>query len=74
MNKLLIISLFLPIIGLSQQTFNFSHNGLNREYIYYSPADIKTSNSIKENSLLLLSAVLSFRKSNINQSLFGSKH
>ena len=41
MNKLLIISLFFPIIGLSQQTFNFSHNGLNREYIYYSPADIQ---------------------------------
>lgn len=40
MYKLLIILLFLPIIGLSQQTFNFTHNGLNREYIYYAPADI----------------------------------
>ena len=42
MYKLLIILLFLPIIGLSQQTFNFTHNGLNREYIYYAPLDIQS--------------------------------
>ena len=26
--------------GYGQQTFNFMHNGLNREYIYYAPANL----------------------------------
>ena len=29
------------MIGFGQQTFNFLHNGLNREYIYYAPANIQ---------------------------------
>ena len=33
MKKLLLILLCLPLIGFGQQTFNFMHNGLNREYI-----------------------------------------
>ena len=41
MKKLLLIFLCLPCIGFGQQTFNFSHNGLNREYIYYAPANIQ---------------------------------
>ena len=31
----------LPVLGFGQQTLNFSHNGLNREYIYYSPSNIQ---------------------------------
>ena len=37
MKKLLLILLCFPMIGFGQQTFNFLHNGLNREYIYYAP-------------------------------------
>ena len=37
MKKIILILLCLPIIGFSQQTSNFFHDGLNREYIYYSP-------------------------------------
>jgi len=40
MKKLLLILLFLPVFGFSQQTFNLTHNGLNREYIYYAPANL----------------------------------
>jgi len=40
MKKLLLILVCLPIFGFGQQTFNFMHNGLNREYIYYAPANI----------------------------------
>ena len=29
------------MIGFGQQTFNFLHNGLNREYIYYAPVNIQ---------------------------------
>ena len=29
------------MIGFGQQTFNFLHNGLNREYIYYAPSNIQ---------------------------------
>tara|TARA_B110000879_G_scaffold187015_1_gene248632 strand:+ start:345 stop:1406 length:1062 start_codon:yes stop_codon:yes gene_type:complete len=28
------------MIGFGQQTFNFIHNGLNREYIYYAPVNL----------------------------------
>ena len=28
------------MIGFGQQTFNFMHNGLNREYIYYAPVNL----------------------------------
>jgi len=38
--KKLILLLCLPMIGFGQQTFNFMHNGLNREYIYYAPANL----------------------------------
>ena len=41
MKKLLIILLCFPFIGFGQQTFNFLHNGLDREYIYYAPANIQ---------------------------------
>ena len=40
MKKLLLILFCLPMIGFGQQTFNFMHNGLNREYIYYAPANL----------------------------------
>jgi len=40
-NKILTILLSLPIICLGQQTLNFMHDGINREYIYYSPANIQ---------------------------------
>lgn len=40
MKKLLLLLLCLPMIGFGQQTFNFMHNGLNREYIYYAPANL----------------------------------
>ena len=40
MKKILLILLFFPCIGFGQQTFNFSHNGLNRTYIYYAPANL----------------------------------
>jgi poly(3-hydroxybutyrate) depolymerase len=38
MKKLLLLC--LPMIGFGQQTFNFMHNGLNREYIYYAPVNL----------------------------------
>ena len=41
MKKLLLIFLCLPMIGFGQQTFNFLHDGLNREYIYYAPANLQ---------------------------------
>jgi len=41
MKKILVILLSLPMIGFGQQTFNFMHNGLNREYIYYAPANLQ---------------------------------
>lgn len=41
MKKILIIFFVFPVIGFAQQTFNFSHDGLNREYIYYSPVNIQ---------------------------------
>ena len=40
MKKLLLILLCLPMIVFGQQTFNFMHNGLNREYIYYAPVNL----------------------------------
>ena len=40
MKKLLLILFCLPNIGFGQQTFNFMHNGLNREYIYYAPVNL----------------------------------
>ena len=41
MKKLLLILLYFPMIGFGQQTFNFVHNGLNREYIYYAPTNLQ---------------------------------
>ena len=41
MKKGLLILLCLPLIGFGQQTFNFMHNGLNREYIYYAPTNLQ---------------------------------
>jgi polyhydroxybutyrate depolymerase len=40
MKKLILILFCLPMVGYGQQTFNFMHNGLNREYIYYAPANL----------------------------------
>ena len=40
MKKLLLVLLCFPIFGFGQQTFNFMHNGLNREYIYYAPVNL----------------------------------
>ena len=40
MKKILFTLLCLPLFGFGQQTFNFMHNGLNREYIYYAPANL----------------------------------
>ena len=37
MKKLLLILLCFPILMFGQQSFNFLHDGLNRDYIYYSP-------------------------------------
>jgi polyhydroxybutyrate depolymerase len=42
MKKLLLIFFCFPCICFGQQTFNFSHNGLNREYIYYAPVNIQS--------------------------------
>ena len=39
MKKLLLIFCF-PILCFSQQSFNFIHDGTNREYIYYSPNNL----------------------------------
>ena len=41
MKKLLLLLLCFPMFGFGQQTFNFMHNGLNREYIYYAPANLQ---------------------------------
>ena len=41
MKKILFILLGLPMVFFGQQTFNFSHNGLNRQYIYYAPPNIQ---------------------------------
>ena len=41
MKKLLSILFYLPIICFSQQTSIFFHDGINREYIYYSPSNIQ---------------------------------
>jgi len=43
MKKLLLILLCLPMVGFGQQTFNFFHDGLNREYIYYSPSGLPSN-------------------------------
>ena len=40
MKKLLLILLCVPLLGFGQQTFNFLHNGLTREYIYYAPSNL----------------------------------
>ena len=40
MKQLLLILLCLPFIGLGQQSFNFQHDNLNRDYIYYSPSNL----------------------------------
>ena len=40
MKKLLLTLFCLPIFGFGQQTFNFRHNGINREYIYYAPVNL----------------------------------
>ena len=40
MKKLLLILLCLPFFGFGQQAFNFMHNGLNREYLYYAPSNL----------------------------------
>ena len=39
MKKLLLIFCF-PILCFSQQSFNFIYDGINREYIYYSPNNL----------------------------------
>ena len=38
--KLLLIVICFPILIFGQQSFNFLHDGLNRDYIYYSPNNL----------------------------------
>ncbi len=38
--KNIIILILLPFLGFAQQTFNFNHNGVSREYILYSPNNV----------------------------------
>ena len=40
MKKILIILFCFPCLVFSQQNLNFFHDGLNREYIYYSPNNL----------------------------------
>ena len=40
MKKILLILFCLPMISFGQQNFNFLHDGLSREYIYYSPSNL----------------------------------
>ena len=40
MKKLLIILICFPILIFGQQSFNFQHDGLDREYIYYAPNNL----------------------------------
>ena len=40
MKKLLIILICFPILIFGQQSFNFQHDGLTRDYIYYSPNNL----------------------------------
>ena len=40
MKKLLLILLCFPLLMFGQQSFNFLHDGLNRDYIYYSPNNL----------------------------------
>ena len=40
MKNILFILLFFPLLVVSQQSFNFLHDGLNREYIFYSPNNL----------------------------------
>ena len=40
MKKILLILLCLPIVGFGQQSFNFQHDGLTRDYIYYAPTNL----------------------------------
>ena len=37
MKNIFFILLFFPLLVVSQQSFNFLHDGINREYIFYSP-------------------------------------
>lgn len=38
--KNIIILILLPFLGIAQQTFNFNHDGVSREYIFYSPNNV----------------------------------
>lgn len=38
--KNIIILILLPFLGIAQQTFNFIHDGVSREYIFYSPNNV----------------------------------
>ncbi len=40
MKKILLLLLFFPFLIFGQQSFNFLHDGLNRDYIYYSPNNL----------------------------------
>ena len=40
MKKLLLILFCFPILIFGQQSFNFQHDGLTRDYIYYSPNNL----------------------------------
>lgn len=40
MKKALLIFFLFPFIGMAQQNFNFMHDGMSREYIYYSPVNL----------------------------------
>ena len=41
MKKILILIIIIPLVGLSQENFTFIHNGIERDYIIYSPDNLK---------------------------------
>ena len=42
MKKLILIILLFPLLSFSQQYLTFSHDGLNRDYIYYEPNNLQS--------------------------------
>ena len=40
MKNTVLIFFLLPLVGIAQQNFNFMHDGMSRQYIYYSPANL----------------------------------
>ena len=40
MKKILLLLFCFPFLIFGQQSFNFLHDGLNRDYIYYAPTNL----------------------------------